>query len=65
MTSSDSNLSAKVLQDMIQAGYDAKYNRYETMYQTSQPGKSPSDISFEKTNEIYATLATPLKNMRA
>ena len=29
------------------------------------PGKSASDISFDKTNEIYAMLATPLKNMRA
>ena len=28
------------------------------------PGKTPSDVSFDKTNEIYATLATPLKNMR-
>ena len=40
-------------------------NKYETEYNKDTPGKSPSDISFEKTNEIYAILATPLKNMRA
>ena len=28
-------------------------------------GKSPADISYDKTNEIYAILAEPLKNMRA
>lgn len=66
MASADEQkLSAKMLQDMIQADYDQKYKRYETTYNSTQPGASPSDISFQKTNEIYATLATPLKNMRA
>lgn len=50
---------------MIQERYNKQFNRYTTVYNTDTPGASPSDISFKKTNEIYATLATPLKNMRA
>ena len=46
----DAKLSAKVLQDMIQADYEKKFDRYETIYNTEEPGKSPSDVSFEKTN---------------
>lgn len=63
--SANQGLSAKVLQDMIQETYDKEHNRYETVYNTKQPGKSPSQISFDKTNEIFVTLATPLKAMRA
>ena len=60
----DSKLTAKALQDMIQAEYSKEANKYETIYNSEEPGKSPSDVSFDKTNEIYAMLATPLKNMR-
>ena len=60
----NTKLSAKVLQDMIQNEYDKEYGRYSTMGNTETPGKSPNDISFDKTNEIYSILATPLKNMR-
>lgn len=53
----NNNLNAKVLQDMINERYTAEFKRYETIYNTETPGKSPSDISFDKSNEIYATLA--------
>lgn len=42
-----------------------KQDKLETTYNTDQPGKSPNQVSFEKTNEIYEMLATPLKNMKA
>ncbi len=61
----DKNLSAKVLQDMIKDKYNKEFNHFESDYNGETPGKSPSEISFDKTNEIYSILATPLKNMRA
>ena len=57
-------LSAKVLQDMIDEDW-RKENNYETVYNTETPGKSPNDVSYDKINDIYSMLATPLKNMRA
>ena len=50
---------------MIDEAYKKEFNKYDSVYNSEMPGKSPADISFEKTNEIYAMLATPLKNMRA
>ena len=50
---------------MIDDAYSKEFHRYESEYRSTNQGKSPSDLSFEKTNETYATLATPLKNMRA
>ena len=57
-------ISAKALQDMIDDAYSKEFHRYDSVYRSETKGKSPADLSFEKTNEIYATLATPLKNMR-
>lgn len=65
MTSTNQRFTAKVLQEMIDSEYKAVHDRLETIYNTETPGDSPSDVSFKKTNEIYATLATPLKNMKA
>lgn len=64
MTSANQKLSAKTLQDMIEEQYKKENNQFDSVYNTETPGKSPSDISFEKSCEIYSTLATPLKNMR-
>ena len=58
-------LSAQVLQEMIDQEYKEKYHKLASTYGEEVQGKSPSDISVEKANEIYKTLATPLKNMRA
>ena len=60
----NSKMSAKVLQDMIMEEFNKENNRYETSYNTEEPGQSPNEVSFHKTNEIYSILATPLKNMR-
>jgi hypothetical protein len=49
---------------MIDDDWHKQTNTYQTVYNTKQPGKSPNDISNDKTNEIYSMLATPLKNMR-
>ena len=65
MTSTNQKLSSKVLQDMIDKSYQDQIGNMESIYKSETPGQSPSDVSFQKTNEIYATLATPLKNMRA
>lgn len=45
----NNNLNAKVLQDMIDERYNAEFKRYESMYNTEMPGKSPSDVSNDKT----------------
>ena len=58
-------LSSKVLQEMIDDRYNKEFERGESWYSSSTPGASPAQVSFQKTNEIYSTLATPLKNMRA
>ena len=60
----NSKFTAQALQDMIQKEFDDRYNRYESIYNTEMPGKSPNDVSFDKGLEIYAMLATPLKNRR-
>lgn len=49
---------------MIEAKYKAEHKRLESTFDVVTPGKSPADVSFEKTNEIYAILAEPLKKMR-
>ena len=49
---------------MIDDDWKKQSNRYETAYNTKMIGKSPNDISYDKLNEIYSILATPLKNMR-
>ena len=41
------------------------HDQVQTTYNTERPGVSPDEASFNKTNEIYTMLATPLKNMRA
>ena len=49
---------------MINEQFKKEQDRYTTVYNSETLGKSPNEVSFEKSNEIYAILATPLKNMR-
>ena len=65
MTSAHQKLTSKVLQDMIEDQWSKENNQWENSYNNENPGQSPNEVSFRKTNEIYSMLATPLKNMRA
>ena len=57
-------LSAKVLQDMIDESYEKECHLYDSRFDKDYSGRSPSDISYDNQQEIYTTLATPLKNMQ-
>ena len=61
---SNQKLSSAVLQEMINEQFRKEQDRYATIYNTQIKGKSPNEVSFDKANEVYAILATPLKNMR-
>lgn len=50
---------------MIDEKYESEFHRFKSVYNTDTPGKSPQDISFDKSAEIFTTLSTQLKALRA
>lgn len=57
--------TSSVLQEMMNEDYNKLFHRYETVYDKNMHGSSPSDIGQQLTDDLYARMAGPLKNMQA
>lgn len=58
-------LSAAVLQEMLNEDYKTNMKRYSSYYDEKRPGKSPADISQDLHEDVFVTLSGPLKKMQA
>ena len=57
-------LSKEVLQDMLEADYNKKFHKFETIYDRQVQGQSPADISQKWIDDFFVRLSEPLKKMQ-